>query len=347
METEKKDYRKIESSSVYHTKKIVVNLWKKDTSTKEISEITGMCIETVRRTIRAYKQGGISCLKPKAKGRPKNSGKSLTGEQERELRNAIIDKTPDQMKMKCCLWDRASVKELIERKYGIIMPIRTVGDYLRRWGFTVQKPVKMAKKQQPEQVQKWLEEEYPAIKAASAAEKAVVFWMDETAVQNECNYARGSAPKGQTPTLRIQTVKMHINMVSAINNEGKLFFKIYKDAMNSEIMKDFLNRIITQSDRKVFMICDNLKTHHSNRIRDWVSERKDQLSLFFLPPYSPEYNPDEYLNHDLKQSIGTQKQADTVDDIRNNTTEFMNALEEKPEHVASYFDHNKVKSYKA
>jgi len=119
---------------------------------------------------------------------------------------------------------------------------------------------------------------------------------------------------------------MHINMVSAINNQGKLFFKIYKDAMNGDTIKDFLSRIITESDCKVYMICDNLKTHHSNMIRDWVSERKDQLSLFFLPPYSPEYNPDEYLNHDLKQSIGTQKQVDTVEDIQRNTTDFMSDL---------------------
>jgi transposase len=262
------------------------------------------------------------------------------------FQQALIDKTPDQLKMKRCLWDRSSVQELIQRKYGITMPIRTVGEYLKNWGFTVQKPVKMAKKQKPEQVQKWLDEEYPAIKASSVAEKAVIFWMDETAVQNECNYARGYAPKGQTPVLKVQTVKMHINMVSAINNEGKIFFKIYKDAMNGVIMKDFLSRIITESERKVYMICDNLKTHHSNMIRDWVSERNDKISLFFLPPYSPEYNPDEYLNHDLKQSIGTQKQADSVDDIHRNATAFLTDLESKPEHVSSYFDHPKVKPYK-
>lgn len=346
MEKVEVDYRKESSDSLYNTRKIVVRLWKKGTAPKEISVITGMCIDAVRKSIRLYKEHGTKGLRPKAKGRPAGSGKALTAEQEREIRNAIIDKTPEQLKMKCCLWDRASVKELIERKYGIVMPIRTVGEYLKHWGFTVQKPVKMAKKQQPEQVQKWLDEEYPAIKAASVKEKAIIFWMDETAVQNECNYARGYAPKGQTPVLKIQTVKMHINMVSAINNEGKLFFKIYKNAMNGEIMKDFLNRIISETDRKVYMICDNLKTHHSSMIHDWVEERKDRISLFFLPPYSPEYNPDEYLNHDLKQSIGTQKQADTVEDIQNNTVAFLSNLENDPNHVASYFDHPKVKAYK-
>ena len=93
------------------------------------------------------------------------------------------------------------------------------------------------------------------------------------------------------------------------------------------------------------MICDNLKTHHSNMIHDWVSKNKDKISLFFLPPYSPEYNPDEYLNHDLKQSIGTQKQADTMDDIQQNAIDFMTNIESKPDRVASYFDHPKVKRY--
>jgi transposase len=346
MENEKTDYRKASANEVYAVKKTVIKQWKNDVETKEIVNNTGLCINTVRKTIRIYKKFGMKNLTPKKRGRPVGTNKTLSPEQEREIRNIIIDKTPDQIKLKCCLWDRTSVQELIQRKYGILMPIRTVGEYLRNWGFTVQKPAKMAKKQKPEEVQKWLDEEYPAIKASSVAEKAVIFWMDETAVQNECNYARGYAPKGKTPVLKIQTVKMHINMVSAINNEGKIFFKIYKDAMNGEIMKDFLNRIIIEANRKVYMICDNLKTHHSNMIRDWIAERADRLSLYFLPPYSPEYNPDEYLNHDLKQSIGTQKQADSVEDITNNTEAFMSKLSDEPEHVAAYFDHPMVKSYK-
>lgn len=346
MENEKIDYRKQKPSEVYAVKKTVIKQSKKGISAEEISENTGLNINTVRKTIRIYKDKGMEALKPKKRGRRVGEKRTLTPEQENHIRNAIVDKTPDQLKMKCCLWDRNSVKELILRQYGISMPIRTVGHYLKRWGFTVQKPVKKAKKQKPEQVEKWLNEEYPAVREQAKAEGAVIFWMDETAVQNECNYARGYAPKGQTPVLKIQTVKMHINMVSAINNEGKIFFKIYKEAMNGEIMKDFLCRIITVSSRKVFMICDNLKTHHSNMIRDWVSEHKDNLSLFFLPPYSPEYNPDEYLNHDLKQSIGSQTQADSIDDIQNNTNDFMSHLESNPSHVASYFDHPKVKIYK-
>ena len=98
---------------------------------------------------------------------------------------------------------------------AVTMPVRTVGEYLKRWGFTVQRPMKQAMNQKPEQVQTWLKETYPLIHKAAKEEGAEIFWGDETAIQNESNYARGYAPKGKTPVLKVQTVKMHINMISA------------------------------------------------------------------------------------------------------------------------------------
>ena len=227
------------------------------------------------------------------------------------------------------------------------MPIRTVGEYLRRWGLTVQRPAKQAMKQKPEQVEAWLNEEYPSIHAEAKAENAEIFWGDETAVQNVANYARGYAPKGKTPVVKVQAKKMHINMISAISNQGKLHFLLYSEAINSDRLISFMRAIIKASDgRKVYLILDNLRVHYSKKVSEWVEEHKNQIRLFHLPPYSPEYNPDEYLNNDLKHNLGTQAMVKNVQELEANTSEFMDCLSADPDHVKAYFDHPALESYK-
>ena len=341
------DYRKISQPEVYAVKKTIIQQWKKGVRTSEICKATGMCINSVRETIRKYKEGGIAAIRPQKKGRRSGTCMSLTDEQSKEIQKLIVDQDPDQIKLPFALWTRKAVKELIKNRYGIDMPIRTVGEYLKRWGFTPQKPEKMSRHQNSEAVNKWLDEEYPAVKEQAKREHALVYWMDETAVQNCSNLARGYSPKGQTPVLKLETKKMHVNMVSAINNTGKIFFKIYKEAMNTDILKDFCERLVKdQNGRKVFLICDNLRVHHAYLFRDWLAERTDRIEVFYLPSYSPEYNPDEYLNNDLKRNIALKPQARDVGDIQKYTEEFMTGLSGNPDHVKSYFDHEKLNSYK-
>ena len=347
MEKVKIDYRKMSSQEVYAVKKTIIKQWQDNKTTAEIKNNTGMCINAVRETIRKYKAGGLNAIKPKKEGRPAGSCMTLNAEQSAEIRKLIIDKNPDQLRMRCALWTRKAVKELIKNKYSIDMPIRTVGEYLKRWGFTPQKPAKSSRHQNSEAVQKWLQKEYPAVKEQAKKENALIFWMDETAVQNCSNLVRGYSPKGKTPVLKVETKKMHVNMVSAINNMGKMFFKIYDEAMNTDLLKDFCDRLIReQKGRKVILICDNLRVHHAYVFQDWINERKHQIEVFYLPSYSPEYNPDEYLNNDLKQNVALQPQAKDVSEIQNYTESFMTALSENPEHVKSYFEHDKVSAYR-
>ena len=347
MKKEEIDYRKSAPIEVYAVKKTIIMQWKNGIKTSEIKKNTGMCIDTVRETIRKYKKGGIEAIKPRKEGRPKGSCMTLNEEKCREIKKIIIDKTPDQLKMPFALWTRKGVKELIKKKYNLDMPIRTIGDYMKRLGFTVQKPEKVSRHQNNEAVNKWLNEEYPAIKKQAKKDKALIYWLDETAVQNCSNLARGYSPKGQTPILKTETKKMHINMVSAINNTGKVYFKIYKEAMNTDILKDFTKRLIKeQKGQKILLICDNLKVHHAYIFRDWLEERKDKIEVFYLPSYSPEYNPDEYLNNDLKQNIALKPQAKDTNDIQKHTNDFMKNLTNNPEHVKAYFNHPKLKSYK-
>ena len=340
------DHRKSTSEAVFELKKVALRLRKNNKSVREISETTGLSDQAIRNLFKKYDQGGIAAIKPKKRGRKSGEKRHLTPKQEQEILALLVDKNPEQLKLKGCMWTRDSVKDLILREYGIDMPIRTVGEYLKRWGLTVQRPAKQEMNQNPEQVEVWLHEQYPAIHAEAKAEKAEIFWGDETAVQNVANYARGYAPKGKTPVVKVQAKKMHINMISAISNQGKLHFLLYSDAINSDRLISFMEAIIKTAGKKVYLILDNLKVHHSKKVTEWVEEHKHQIRLFHLPPYSPEYNPDEYLNNDLKRNLGTQAMVKDVGELEDHTNAFMDRLSKDSDHVKAYFDHPLLDSYK-
>lgn len=339
------DYKKCTSEVLYEARKIVIKMWKKDRPVEEIAEVTGFSMNTVYITIRKYKAEGMKALKPKKRGINIGDNRTLSDEQEKEIIKTITEKNPEQLRLKCCLWTRSAVQELIKELFGIAMPIRTVGEYLKRWGFTVQRPMKQAMNQKPEQVQEWLKSTYPSIHKAAKEEGAEIFWGDETSIQNESNYARGYAPKGKTPVLKVQSVKLHINMISAISNRGKVHFMFSQESINSERLIDFMERLIKDTGHKIYLILDNLRAHHSKITTAWVEEHKDQISLYFLPPYSPEYNPDEYLNHDLKQSIGHREMVKDKDELQCRADNFMGELASDSDHVKSYFDHPNLDSY--
>ena len=341
------DYRTVDPRAVYELKKVALRLRRKGKEVKEICEITGLADKTVRMAFEAYDAGGIHAIKPQKRGRKVGEKRTLNREQEQEIITLLVGHDPAQLKLKGCMWTRDSVKELIKQKYEITMPTRTVGEYLHRWGFTVQRPAKREANQKSERVEAWLKEEYPAIHHKAKAENAEIFWGDETAVQNVANYARGYAPKGQTPVVKIQAKKMHINMISAISNRGELRFLLYSEAINSERLIGFMEALIkTANGRKVYFILDNLRVHHSKQVSQWVDDHKDNIALFHLPPYSPEYNPDEYLNNDLKQSIGSQAMVQDIQELQDNTFAFMNRLSDDPDHVKAYFDHPSLVKYK-
>ena len=197
----------------------------------------------------------------------------------------IVDKHPEQLRFKECMWTRNNIRQLIKDKYDIDIKLSTLGYYLARWGFTVQRPVKRAYKQDEKKIDAWLNSEFPGITERAEKEDAEIFFGDETNIQNTANYARGYAPKGKTPVIKTEAQKLKIEMLSAIS----------KNSMNSEKLIDFMSRLIKDSKKKVFLVLDNLRVHHSKAVAAWVEEHKTEIELFFLPPYAPEYNPDDCL----------------------------------------------------
>lgn len=336
------DARKLPASAQEEKRKQAVRLRKKGLGHKEIAELVGVHSLTVGRWLQRYQRQGMAALKSKPRGRPSGAGRSLTLEQEKLIQKLITDKTPDQLKLAYALWTRQSVKEVIEQETGVKLAIRTVGKYLSLWGFTPQKPLKKAYEQNPEQVRRWLEEEYPAIKAQAKREDAEIYWGDETGIRNNAQHERGYAPKGQTPVVRLNAKRESTNMVSAINNQGKVRFHVYDRTMNADVLIDFMKRLTKDADRKVILILDNLRVHHAKVVRAWLEDHREMIEVFYLPSYSPELNPDEYLNCDLKGGVHSGKAIRSKAELKKRVISHMRMLQKKPSRVQKYFHHPKI-----
>ena len=319
-----------------------IRLRQKGWKLRAISDAIGVCHSTVRNWSRDYKNGGGKALKIKIRGRKEGEKRTLGQEQEDQIQKAVRDKCPEQLKLPFALWTRKAIQQLIKRLFSIDMPIRTVGEYLKRWGYTPQKPLRRAYEQNPKVVQKWLEEEYPAIEQRAKKEKAEIHWGDETGLRNDSQYGRSYAPRGKTPAVLLPARREHISLISTITNQGKVRFMVYENAMNADMLIKFLKRLIKDTDRKVFLILDNLRVHHSKVVREWLESHQDEIELFFLPSYSPELNPDEYLNCDLKTGVHSGIPARTSSQLKAKAISHLRKLQKLPARVEKYFRHPKI-----
>ena len=310
----------------------------------QIVEHSGLSWYAVNTAITRYTAAGVAALKPAVRGKKQGSGRVLSEAQESAVRQIICDKRPEQLKMEFALWNRAAVMQLIEHECGIKLSVRGVGNYLKRWGFTPQKPIKKAYEQRPEAVQEWLDKDYPAIEERAKLEGAEIHWGDETAVVNTDVRGRSYAPIGKTPvTFAVGGTRQKLSMIATVTNQGKTRWMIIDEAFNSGKLIQFLEALIKDAERKVFLILDNLRVHHSKPVKAWAEERKETIELFYLPSYSPELNPEERLNADLKHAICTKVPVRTKAKLKAAATEHMQSLEKSPERVKKYFQDSRVK----
>ena len=204
-------------------------------------------------------------------------------------------------------------------------------------GFTPQKPVKKPWQQSNPAVKKWLKEEYPAIAKRARSQKATIYWVDEVGATNQVNSERGYAPRGQTPELRKSGRKFRINMISAVTNKGALRFMCYTSTMTQSKFILFLSKLAASTDGPVIAITDNLSVHHGKRVRAWV-EKQEDFTLEFIPSYSPELNPDEYLNRDLKRNVNARRMPRNLSELKENVMSFMLSIQKQPARIMSYFN---------
>ena len=308
----------------------------------ELADLLGVTRETVSRWWSAYADGGTDALPHERTGRPRGSGRTLTDHQTEHLQNFLNYQTPEDLGIAAPLWSRRAVQELIRQQYNFVMPIRTVGEYLRRWGYSPQRPARRAKQQDPVAVRQWCEQQYPALQARAASENAEIYWCDQTGAGATDFPGRGYAPVGQTPKLKVATPRLRVNLIAAITNGGKLRFQTYTGTFVVAVFLRFLELLLRGARRKNILILDRHPVHESAAVLAWVAARRDRLELVFLPRAAPESNPVEYLNNDLKSQLNAGHLPNCRAELEENFQSFMTKLRGWSQHVKSYFLHPQV-----
>lgn len=340
----KKDARKLPTATQQEKRDIAIKLREKGESNRDISELLGVHSCTISQWYSKYKKNGKKGIEIKKRGRQKGEGKKLTQEEEALIIRMLIDNNPQQLQFKFALWTREAVRQLIKQELDKELPISTVGDYLKKWQFTSKKPIKRAYERKDERTQQWLSEEYPRIKKMAKADNADIWWADETSCVSLPTNLKGYAPIGakSKPILTHPAKKFRINMISAITNTGKSMFALYDESINVDRFIDFMQKVVDSNDKKVYLIVDNLRVHHAKLVKAWIEEHKEKIAIFYLPPYSPEFNPDEYLNQDYKRNANKHHIPLNIKELRSNTLDHMDALQKDRQKVANFFKHPSV-----
>jgi transposase len=285
----------------------------------------------------AHREAGLTS----GRGGPEpGSGRLRDQRREAEVRDLVRRHLPDTLGLPFALWSRAAVAALIEQRYGVRLAVRTMGTYLARWGFTPQQPLRRAYEQQPAAVRDWLRREYPAIVARA---RGVIFWGDETGLRADDVPGRSDAPRGQTPVVRPNQRRIGLGLISALSNRGELRWKMLDGAIKAPVLIDFLQRLIRDAKRKVFLILDRLPGHRAAVVREWLARHKRQIEVSYLPSYSPELNPDEGLNADLKQNVMRKAPMRSKPQLKQAAISHMRRLAKSPARVRSDFRQKPVR----
>jgi transposase len=308
----------------------------------EAARLFGVSRQAVWSWMRRYQQGGSQALKAGRRGRPRGGGRLLAWQAAQTART-VVDRFPNQLKLPFWLWTRHAVAQLIARRYGVKLSVWSVGRMLARWGFTPQKPVRRALEQNPEEVRRWLEEVYPRIRAAARRQKAEIYWADEMGVRSDHATGTSYGRKGKGALIPATGKRFGCNMLSALTNRGSMMFMVFRRRFNHQVLREFLRRFVRQTRRKTFLILDRHPVHVSRPVRRWFAAHQRSLCVFYLPGYSPELNPDEYLNQDVKaNAVGRRRPRDQGELIAG-LRSYLHSTQRRPAAVRNYFEAESVR----
>jgi transposase len=343
-----RDARRLPQAAQEELRRRAVALAAEGRSQGEVARLLDVSRQSVNEWVAADRAGGDAALAARKRGRRQGEKTVVSERQQAQIVKAIRDKNPDQLKLPGFLWTRALVCELIERRFGIRVTEKTAGRYLRLWGFSPQKPARRALEQNPELVARWLEERYPELERRAYREKALILWADEMGLRSDHTAGRSWAPVGQTPLVPGTGQRFGANVLSAISNKGRLQFTVFKQRFTSVVFIHFLARLARQAGgQKIILILDGHPVHRAKKVRDWVAEHAGQIELQFLPGYSPELNPTELLNQDVKTNALGRRRPRSQDELIGDTRSYLRSTQLRPQLVTRYFDGEHVRYAKA
>ena len=330
-----KDARSLSPAAQEALRARVVKAVRDGMSQTEAATVFHVTRASVNKWSRLHEDHGKRALRSRRRGRP--PGTQLEPHQAALAVRTIVGRCPDQLRLPFYLWTREAVQMLLEKKFGLEVSVWTVGRYLKRWGLTPQKPVRRAFEQDPIGVRRWLESEYPQIEREAKRLGAQIFWGDEMGLRSDHQAGRSYGRRGETPVIPGTGQRFRCNLISAITNRGKLLFMVFEDDFRAPVFLRFLKRLLKQVKRKVFLILDRHPVHRSAPVKRWLEQHAERIQVFFLPSYSPELNPDEVLNQDVKSNALGRRRPRYKEEMIADVRGYLRSAQRQPIVVKAYF----------
>ncbi|MFE0654703.1 IS630 family transposase [Streptomyces sp. NPDC059534] len=304
---------------------------------EDVAAVFGVSLKAVDFWWAKWQAGGREALVMRPRGKPVGVHQVLGEAEQAAVRQAVLDHIPSDLGLSGQLWTRGQIGELIFKLYRVRFTEPGVGKYLKRWGLTFQRPDKRAVEQDPEAVRLWREETWPAIRARAKAENGEVLFADQVGIRSNQVTGRTWGARGATPVVHRTGNRFSVNAMSAISTRGRMHFMVFTESFDAKVMCRFLARIVGHFDHKVHLIVDRHSAHRSKTVRTWLADHQAQIELHFLPSYSPELNPDELVNADLKRSLPHTHRARNQVELAAETRRFFHRRQRQPHIVRGYF----------
>jgi transposase len=308
----------------------------------DASKFYGVSPHTISQWVGLYREQGEDALAVKAQGRPRGAGRALTPEQEHEIRALVVDSTPQRHQIASATWTRQAVAELIASRLGIELTLQGVGKYLRRWGLTPQKPARQAREQDPEEVREFVEQTLPEVHERAQAEGAQLHFVDEVGVKAQDQIGESYAPRGETPVLEVPKTHLEQDVISSVTPDGKLVYWPFPGTMTGLKFIEFLELLVSQVSKKVMVFADRHPAHEAGAVEAWLEGRESDIEVYWLPRYAPAYNPDEFLNNDLKQELETKPMPKSGAELRELIVKILDSIASKSDRIRGYFKQSEI-----
>ena len=334
------DARKLDHQTLEALRMRAVKQVQAGESPEVVAGALGINRTTIYDWLAQYRSGGWHRLKAKpVPGRPSK----LSGAALRWIFTTVTRKNPLQMNFEFALWTREMIAAIIYRRFKIRYSLVSIGRLLAQLGITCQKPLHRALQRNATLVAQWLKKEYPRIKRMAVKQRAEIQFGDAASIRSDHHSGRTWGKKGVTPIVESTGARYSLSLISTVTARGKMRFMIKEGSVNSTVFIGFLKRLLAGMKRPIFLIVDRGSAHVSKMTTAFVASQKGKLQLFYLPPYSPDLNPDELVwNHLKNHTIGRMAMADKLE-FKRKVTGSMRALQKNPQKVASFFQKDSLR----
>jgi transposase len=328
------DGRKLDHQTLEAMRLRAVDAVESGVHPEDVAASLGMARGTVYGWLATYREGGKQALKARpVPGRPPK----LSGEQMRRLYALIAGTDPRQLEFEFALWTRELVRALIRREFKVSLSAVSVGRLLRTLGLSPQRPLWRAWQADPQAVQRWKDEEFPAIRARAKAEGATVYFADEAGIRSDYHAGTTWAPVGRTPVVKATGARHSVNMISAVTAQGLLRFSTYTGSFTAARFIEFCRKLIGDTSGPVYLVVDGHPTHKAKLVKQFVASTEGRLKLFVLPAYSPQLNPDEWVWKNIKHDRVGRTSVTGADEFKAKIIGALRRLQKMPQIVRAFF----------